>query len=130
MANVLDGIRVLDLTVSIAGPFTTMLLANCGAEVIRIESRRHLGLRRRAPWGPAGAKQIPMAPEKLIDFSEVNMDLLVSPIFSLCNHDKMSIALNMSKPEGRELFKKMVKISDVVRKPAGTRRTPLSGARA
>lgn len=114
MTLALQGIRVLDLTDSIIGPFTTMLLAGCGAEVIRIESRLHLGFRRNGPWGPVGAEGIPMAPEPLIDFSQVDIGLLVGPTYAEYNHDKLSITLNMSKPEGREIFQKIVKISDVV----------------
>jgi len=110
----LEGIRVLDLTDSISGPFTPMLLPSCGAEVIRIESRLHLGFRRNGPWGPVGAEGIPMAPERFIDFSQVDIGLLVGPTYAEYNHDKLSITLNMAKPEGREIFKKIVKISDVV----------------
>lgn len=110
----LEGIRVIDLTDSIVGPFTTMLLASCGAEVIRIESRLNLHFRRVGPWGPKGNEPIPQGPEKSIDFSKVRLDLLVSPTFAQLNHDKLSVALNLSKPEGTDLFKKLVKISDVV----------------
>ncbi|MBI4296216.1 MAG: CoA transferase [Chloroflexi bacterium] len=110
----LKGIRVLDLTDSIVGPFTTRLLTGCGAEVIRVESRLHLGFRRNGPWGPAGNGPIPQAPEKLIDFSKVDTKLLVSPTFGQYNHDKLSVALNLSKPEGRGLFKRLVRVSDVV----------------
>jgi benzylsuccinate CoA-transferase BbsF subunit len=114
MGLVLEGIRVLDLSDFIVGPFTTMLLASCGAEVIRVESRLHLGFRRVGPWGPEGSEPIPQAPEDSVDFSKVRVDLLLSPLFAQLNHDKLSVALNLSKPEGRELFKKLVKISDVV----------------
>jgi crotonobetainyl-CoA:carnitine CoA-transferase CaiB-like acyl-CoA transferase len=110
----LQGIRILDLTDSIIGPFTTMLLASCGAEVIRIESRLHLGFRRNGPWGPVGAEGIPMAPEPLIDFTKVDIGLLVGPTYAEYNHDKLSITLNMAKPTGRDVFKKLAKISDVV----------------
>jgi crotonobetainyl-CoA:carnitine CoA-transferase CaiB-like acyl-CoA transferase len=52
MAKKLDGIRVVDLSMFLPGPFLTMMMADHGAEVIRIESRhegeptRHIGLRR------------------------------------------------------------------------------------
>ncbi|MBI4295882.1 MAG: CoA transferase [Chloroflexi bacterium] len=114
MALALKGIRILDCTDSIVGPFTTMLLASCGAEVIRVESRLHLGFRRSGPWGPAGNEPIPQAPEQFIDFSKVDIRLLAGPVFAQLNHDKLSIALNLSKPEGRELFRGLVRISDVV----------------
>lgn len=114
MRLALEGIRIIDLTDSIVGPFTTMLLASCGAEVIRVESRLRLGFRRVGPWGPKGNEPIPQSPEKSTDFSKVRLDLLVSPIFAQLNSNKLSIALNLSKPEGKELCKRLVKISDVV----------------
>ena len=43
----LEGIRVLDITVIWAGPFATMLLADWGAEVIRVESRQHFQVATR-----------------------------------------------------------------------------------
>jgi benzylsuccinate CoA-transferase BbsF subunit len=110
----LEGIRILDFTDSIAGPFTTMLLANCGAEVIRVESRLHLGFRRNGPWGPRGAEGIPQEPEELLDFSKVDTGLLVGPTYAELNHDKLSIALNLSEKEGKEIFKKLVKVSDII----------------
>ena len=57
---------------------------------------------------------IPRVPEKLIDFNNLDINLLVGPNFAELNHDKLSISLNLSKPEGRELFKKLLKLSDVV----------------
>ncbi len=110
----LQGVRILDFTDSVVGPFCGLLLAGCGAEVIKVESRNHLGFRRMGPWGPPGMGPIPTLPEKQIDFTNVDMSLLIPPNFSELNHDKLSISLNMTKPEGRELFKKLLKISDVV----------------
>ena len=110
----LEGIRVIDLTDSIVGPFTTMLLAGCGAEVIRVESRMHLGFRRNGPWGPWGSEGIPQIPEEMIDFDEVDINLQVGPTYAELNHDKLSITLNLARSEGREIFKRLVKISDVV----------------
>ena len=107
MTLALQGIRVLDITDAVAGPFSTMLLATMGAEVIRAESRRHLGFR-------GGGPGVPQGPEDLMDFSKVDMSMLVSPNFSRFNLNKLSAALNLTKPEGREVFKKLVKVSDVV----------------
>jgi len=104
MTLALQGIRVLDITDAVAGPFSTMMLATMGAEVIRPESRRHLGFRGN-PQTPA---------EGDIDFSKVDMNTLVSPNFSRFNLNKLSVALNLTKPEGREVFKKLVKVSDIV----------------
>src|SRR3972149_6992004 len=113
MALALQGIRVLDLTDAIAGPFATMLLAGFGAEVIRVESRRHLGF--RAGVAPArGSEGGPQVPEDRIDFSKMDMTTLVGTNFHRYNRDKLSVALNLTKPEARDIFKKLVSLSDVV----------------
>jgi crotonobetainyl-CoA:carnitine CoA-transferase CaiB-like acyl-CoA transferase len=110
----LQGVRILDFTDSVVGPFCGLLLAGCGAEVIKIESRNHLGFRRMGPWGPQGIGPIPQVPEKLIDFKNLDINLLVGPNYAELNHSKLSITLNLSGPEGREVFKKLLKLSDVV----------------
>jgi crotonobetainyl-CoA:carnitine CoA-transferase CaiB-like acyl-CoA transferase len=115
MALALQGIRVIDLTDSIAGPYTTTLLASCGAEVIKIESRYRLGFRSAGAREPRGEKPIvPAVPDKEIDFSKINLDSVMSPMFAQYGHDKLSITLNLAKPEGRELFKRLARVSDVI----------------
>ena len=108
MTLALQGIRVLDLTDAISGPFCTMLLAGCGAEVIRVESRRHLGFRTGV--APGGRE----VSEDKIDFSKMDMTTLVGTNFHRYNRDKLSVALNLTKPEARDIFKKLVSLSDVV----------------
>ena len=115
MALALQGIRVLDLTDSIVGPYATTVLASCGAEVIKIESRYHLGFRRAGAKDPKDERPlVPSGPEKEIDFSQVNLDQVIAPTFAQYAHDKLSITLNLPRPEARDLFKKLVKISDVI----------------
>src|SRR3990172_1298943 len=111
MTLALKGIRVLDITDAISGPFCTMLMASCGAEVIRVESRRHLGFRTGAAPGRSGGVQVP---EDQIDFSKMDMTTLVGTNFHRYNRDKLSVALNLTKPEARDIFKKLVSLSDVV----------------
>ena len=92
MAQVLDGVRVIDFCRYIAGPFCTAMLADLGAEVIRIEK---------------------------IDCSE---DRYTSPItdqgegagFMQMNRNKKSVTLNPMKPEGREIVKQLVATADIV----------------
>jgi benzylsuccinate CoA-transferase BbsF subunit len=103
MPLALEGTRVLDLTDAVSGPFCSMLLANCGAEVIRIESMRHLGFRGNA----SGAS--PFGKDTKIDISQ-----LITPNFARYNLDKLSVTLNLTRAEGKELFLKLVGISDVV----------------
>ncbi len=91
MEEALVGVRVLDLTHALAGPYATMLLADLGAEVIKIERP---GSRRQIP-GP---------------FSYRGMDAY----FIGVNRNKKSVALDLQHPQGREVFYELVRVSDVV----------------
>lgn len=92
MNSVLQGIRVLDFGRYIAGPFCATLLADMGAEVIRIEK---------------------------VDGSE---DRFLSPVtdqgdgalFMQMGRNKLGLTLNPMKPEGREIVKKLIATADVV----------------
>ena len=107
MNKILEGIRIIDMTDSIAGPYATSLLAGCGAEVIRVESRLRFGFRRQGAWGFKGSGPTPVTDEQIRDYS-------ISPLFSYLNSNKLSITLNMAKPESINLIKRLIKISDVV----------------
>lgn len=91
--DLLDGIRVIDLTTSVAGPSATMLLADMGAEVLKIE-RPNGGDDARA-WGP------PFLDGESLWFMSVN-------------RNKKSIALDYSKPEGLDALHRLVKLADAV----------------
>lgn len=92
-APLLAGVRVLDLTRMLAGPYGTMLLADLGAEVIKVEDPGEGDPIRRMgpPW---------MAGE--------------SPYFLGINRNKKSVTLDLKEPRGRELFLRLVAVSDVV----------------
>jgi CoA:oxalate CoA-transferase len=92
MDRILDDIRVLDLTQFYFGPFTTMLLAQLGAQVIRVEP----------PWG---------ATDRLADGAIFGGS---SYSFHHLNLNKKGITLNLKTVEGLEIFKDLVKHSDVV----------------
>jgi CoA:oxalate CoA-transferase len=92
MVKILDDIRVIDLTHVWFGPWCTMMLADLGAEVIKVEP----------PWGSIGR----VARGPLIGGA--------STIFHHLNLNKKDIALNLKDPQGIEIFKKLVKVSDVV----------------
>jgi formyl-CoA transferase len=94
--KLLEGIRVLDLTNVLAGPFATLHLALCGAEVIKIENPIDGDLAR-----------------KLGIVNEYNKKLMGTS-FLAQNANKKSLTLNMKFEEGKEIFRKMVKQSDVV----------------
>lgn len=88
----LEGTRVLDLTRVLAGPFATMMMADMGAEVIKIEMPG-IGDDSRA-FGPY-----------------INGE---SAYYMNLNRNKKGVTLNLKKPEGKEIFLEMLKKSDVV----------------
>ena len=94
--KLLENIRVLDLTNVLSGPFATMHLALLGAEVIKIEN----------PDGGDLAR-------KLGNVNEYNKQLMGTS-FLAQNANKKSITLNLKIPEAKEIFRKLVKTSDVV----------------
>jgi len=94
--QILKGIRVLDLTNVLAGPFATLHLALLGAEVIKIEKPGSGDLAR-----------------KLGTLSELN-EQLMGTSFLAQNSNKKSVTLNTKSPEGKDIFKKLVKNADVL----------------
>ncbi len=94
--KILEGIKVLDLTNVLSGPFTTLHLALLGAEVIKVEN----------PKGGDLARCLGIVPE-------LNKRLMgTSFIAQNCN--KKSITLNTKSAEGKAIFLRMVKDADVV----------------
>jgi formyl-CoA transferase len=91
MPRALDGLRVLDVTQVMAGPFCAMMLADLGAEVVKVEP-------------PAGdsTRQMPGA---------AGTD---SPAFNAVNRGKRSIVLNLKTAEGRDVFARLARSSDIV----------------
>jgi crotonobetainyl-CoA:carnitine CoA-transferase CaiB-like acyl-CoA transferase len=92
--RLLRGVRVLDLSRMLAGPYGSMLLADMGAEVIKIED----------PDG--GDPMRVMGPPFLPDGE--------SAYFLSINRNKKSVALDLARPEGREVFLDLVRAADVV----------------
>ena len=93
----LAGIRVADFGWMIAGPLATRPLANFGAEVIRIESSARIDEIRALGPRPEG-----------------NTSPNVAGVFNDCNTSKLSMTVNLGTPEGIELAKEVVSVSDVV----------------
>ncbi len=93
----LEGIRVADLTMVWAGPFATKILAEMGAEVIKVESPQAWDLVRT-----------------LIPMPGVEEFWNCSYYFNDYNRDKKSVTLHLGDPRGRELFLRLVERSDVV----------------
>jgi formyl-CoA transferase len=94
--KLLDGVRVLDLTNVLSGPFATLHLALLGAEVVKIENPVDGDLARKLGNVPA-----------------LN-DRLMGTSFLAQNANKKSLTLNLKEPEAREIFMKLVRTADVV----------------
>ncbi|MEK9717450.1 MAG: CoA transferase, partial [Pelagibacteraceae bacterium] len=93
MPGPIQGIRVLELSQIMAGPTCGLLLADLGAEVIKIE---------KIPGGDDTRKFLP---------PDIKGE---SAAFMMMNRNKKGLALNLKEKEGIEIFKTMVKDSDVV----------------
>ena len=93
MAKALEGVRVLDFSRNYAGPLCTRILAEFGAEVIKIE----------IPQGGDGLRNLSPQTEGLESYP-----------FVILNRGKRSITLNLNSEEGRRICKQLVNISDVL----------------
>jgi CoA:oxalate CoA-transferase len=100
----LDGITVLDLTVALAGPFATLILAGLGAKVIKIENPAGGdSCRTNAPYLGANGPKLTRESED---------DISVSALNRLRN--KLGVTLNLKHPEARSVFADLVRKSDIV----------------
>ncbi len=94
--QILSGIRVLDLTNVLSGPFATLHLALLGAEVIKIENPVDGDLARKLGCVPEYNRQ------------------LMGTSFLAQNANKKSLTLNLKSAEAKEIFRKLAVVSDVV----------------
>jgi len=88
----LDGLRVIDLTRVVAGPYCTMMLGDMGAEVLKIEEPKH-GDDSRA-WAP---------------FIEGT-----GSFFLALNRSKKSVALDLKSPDGADALRRLIETADVL----------------
>jgi crotonobetainyl-CoA:carnitine CoA-transferase CaiB-like acyl-CoA transferase len=100
MAGSLAGLRVLDLTRVLAGPWSTQILADLGAEVIKIE-RPGVGDETRAA-GPPFLKD------------KDGNDTRDSAYYLSANRGKKSVAVNIATPEGQEIVRRLAATCDVL----------------
>ena len=96
----LDGIRILDLSRVLAGPFCTQMLADLGAEVIKVE-RPGVGDETRT-WGPPYVRD------------EEGADTTESAYYLCANRNKRSITVDFSRPRGVALVKRLLQRCDVL----------------
>src|SRR5690242_10871559 len=88
----LAGLKVLDLSRLLPGPYASLLLADMGADVVKVEDTQ-MGDYVRWSGPQVGGE---------------------NPMFMALNRNKRSVKLNLKNDEGREIFKKMAKEADVV----------------
>ena len=100
VAAALDGIKVLDLSRVLAGPWCTQILADLGADVVKIE-RPGVGDDTRA-WGPPFLKDA--------DGNDTDQ----ATYFTSCNRNKRSVTIDMATPEGQALLQRMAAECDIV----------------
>jgi formyl-CoA transferase len=93
MGQALTGVRVLDMTHVQSGPSCTQLMAWLGADVIKIEAPGRGDITRT----------------QLRDLPDVD-----SLYFTMLNGNKRSVTLNLKSPQGKEVFRKLLEISDVL----------------
>jgi len=96
MKQALTGVRVLDLTHMLSGPYGSMILADLGAETIKVEPCHGEGTRKLLATDPKNS-----------------LDGMGAYYITL-NRNKKSIAVDLKTPEGLALFKELVKTVDVV----------------
>jgi crotonobetainyl-CoA:carnitine CoA-transferase CaiB-like acyl-CoA transferase len=97
MEKALDDITVLDLGQVIAMPYCTMLLADLGARVIKVESREQ------------GQERLSLGVRRVRNGVEERV-----PVYQYRERNKLSITLNLKQPTGVALFKELVRHADVV----------------
>lgn len=91
----LNGVRVMDVTTSWAGPMCACVLADLGADVIKIESPDGEVGRRITPFLPADKPSVSFA-------------------YATVNRNKRNLTLDMRTAEGREIFLKLAKSTDII----------------
>ncbi|MCG7622373.1 CaiB/BaiF CoA transferase family protein [Epibacterium sp. Ofav1-8] len=92
----LKGVKVLDLSRILAGPTATQLLGDLGADVIKVENPSTGGDDTRQ-WGKSVAE-----------------DADLTPYFMAANRNKRSLALDISKPEGQDIIRRLAAQADVL----------------
>jgi len=89
--GMLDDVKILDFTHVYFGPYATMVMADMGAEVIKVEP----------PWG---------------EMTRMSADSIggISPTYHSLNRNKKSLALNLKDPKAMEIIKELIKQSDII----------------
>ncbi len=100
MPSSLKGLKILDLSRVLAGPFCTQILGDLGADIIKVERPNEGDDTRK--WGPPYLKD------------KDGNDTTESAYYLSCNRNKRSLTIDITKPEGQALIKKLAAESDVL----------------
>jgi crotonobetainyl-CoA:carnitine CoA-transferase CaiB-like acyl-CoA transferase len=92
MAGPLEGVRIIDMTTVLMGPYATQILGDMGADVIKVEAPEGDGTRKIGPMRSPG----------------------MGPLFMNTNRSKRSIVLDLKKPSGHAALLRLIKSSDVL----------------
>ena len=93
----MEGIRVIEITTAWAGPVVGMMLADMGAEVIKIENPKKPDVSRLT-----------------VPFADGIRGINRSGYFAVCNRGKKDCTLDLKTPEGVDILKRLVKVSDIL----------------
>jgi len=99
-AAALPHLKVLDLSRVLAGPWCTQMLADLGADVVKVE--RPVAGDDTRHWGPPFLR------------NEDGQDTAHASYYTACNRNKRSIAIDIAKPEGQSLIRQMAQGSDIL----------------
>jgi crotonobetainyl-CoA:carnitine CoA-transferase CaiB-like acyl-CoA transferase len=103
----LAGVRVTDFCWMGVGALATRLLADFGAEVIRIEDRNRLDMPRRLPIYKG-------EPPRAYGNEDPNPDPNKGGLFNNYNRNKLGVTIDMRTPEGRDVAERLIRVSDAV----------------
>lgn len=113
----LEGIRVLDLGVVLAGPYASMMLGDLGAEVIRIESTQHFPQMTRGTMAHPTKESISSMPPisgGYPDRDPGEHPWNRYPWFNATARNKLGMTVDLKKSEGQAILKRLVAVSDVL----------------
>jgi crotonobetainyl-CoA:carnitine CoA-transferase CaiB-like acyl-CoA transferase len=115
-AQPLAGVRVLDLCVVFSGPFASMILADLGADVIKVESRQHYPDTTKGPRRFT-AKAVSMLDNTLKGYVDADPGARPwnrSARVDVVSRNKRSMTVDLTRDSGREVFLDLVERADVV----------------